>query len=155
MAAGSPALDAQFTAPRNMALDPDGTLYISDFGANIVYRISPAGILTTLAGTGTAGYSGDDSSPNLAQLNSPAGLASDSFGSIYIADSGNNCIRRVFRGVISTVFSVTEPTGVAVDPGGSLYIAASSYLGTLYTPFNGVASALDVAVDASGNAYAT
>ena len=153
-ALGGPAVDAQFSAPRNVAVDPDGTLYISDFGANIVYRVSPAGNLTVLAGTGTAGYSGDASSANLAQLNSPAGIASDGNGSIYIADSGNNCIREVYRNVISTVFSTTAPTGVAVSS-GSLYIAASNYLGTINTPFAGVASALDVTTDAAGDVYAT
>ena len=153
-ALGGPAVDAQFNAPRNVAVDPDGTLYISDFGANIVYRVSPAGNLTVLAGTGTAGYSGDASSANLAQLNSPAGIASDGNGSIYIADSGNNCIREVYRNVISTVFNTTAPTGVAVSS-GSLYIAAGNYLGTLNTPFAGVTSALDVTTDAAGDVYAT
>jgi trimeric autotransporter adhesin len=153
-ALGGPALDATFTAPRNVALDPDGTLYISDFGANIVYRVSPAGNLTVLAGTGSAGYSGDASSSILAQLNSPAGIASDSNGAVYIADSGNNCIRKVFENVISTVFNATGPTGVAIN-GGSLYIASSNYLGTLYMPFTGVASALDVAADTAGNVFAT
>jgi len=153
-ALGGPALDATFTAPRNVALDPDGTLYISDFGANIVYRVSPTGNLTVLAGTGTAGYGGDASSANLALLNSPAGIASDSTGSVYIADSGNNCIRKVFENVISTVFNATVPTGVAAS-GGSVYVASSNYLGTLSTPFAGVASALDVAVDGVGNVYAS
>ena len=153
-ALGGPATDATFTAPRNVALDPDGTLYISDFGANIVYRVSPTGYLTVLAGTGTAGFSGDDSSPNLAQLSSPAGIASDGDGAVYIADSGNNCIRKVYLNVISTVFSVTAPTGVAYG-GGSLYVAGSNYLGTLSLPFAGVASALDVTADNVGNVYAT
>ena len=153
-ALGGPALDATFIAPRNVTLDPDGTLYISDFGANIVYRVSPAGTITVLAGTGTAGYSGDDSSSNLAQLNSPAGIASDSDGAVYIADSGNNVIRKVYLNVISTVFNATVPTGVAYS-GGSLYIAASNYLGTLNTQFASVASALDVTADAGGNVYAT
>jgi uncharacterized protein (TIGR03437 family) len=153
-ALGGPATDATFVAPRNVALDPDGTLYISDFGANVVYRVSPAGYLTVLAGTGAAGFSGDDSSPNLAQLNSPAGIASDGAGAVYIADSGNNCIRKVYLNVISTVFSVTAPTGVAYGA-GSLYIAGSNYLGTLSMPFAGVASALDVTADNVGNVYAT
>jgi uncharacterized protein (TIGR03437 family) len=153
-ALGGPALYAQFIAPRNVALDPNGTLYISDFGAHVVYRVSPSGSLTILAGTGTAGYSGDSGSALFAQVNSPAGLASDSNGSVYIADSGNNCIRRVFQNVIETVFNVPVPTGVAAS-GGSVYVAGSNYLGTLFTPFNGVASALDVAADGSGNVYAT
>jgi uncharacterized protein (TIGR03437 family) len=153
-ALGGSALEAQFTAPRNVTLDPDGTLYISDFGANIVYRVSPAGILAVLAGTGSPGYTGDSGASVLAQLTAPAGLASDSNGSVYIADSGNNCIRKVFQGVIATVFSVAVPTGVAVSS-GMVYVAAVSYLGTLANPIGAVASALDVAVDSSGNVYAT
>lgn len=153
-ALGGPAVDAQFSAPRNVAVDPDGTLYISDFGANMVFRVSPAGNLTVLAGTGTAGYSGDASSANLAQLNSPAGIASDGDGTVYIADSGNNCVREVYRNVISTVFSATTPTGVAVIE-GALLVAASNYLGPINTPFAGVTSALDLTTDAAGDVYAT
>lgn len=153
-ALGGPATDAAFTAPRNVAVDPDGTLYISDFGANIVYRVSPAGYITVLTGTGTAGFSGDDSSPNLAQLNSPAGIASDGAGAVYIADSGNNCIRKVYLNVITTVFNVTSPTGVTFGA-GSLYVAASNYLGTPSFPFTGIASALDVTADTVGNVYAS
>src|SRR5580704_6697474 len=153
-ALGGPAVDAQFVAPRNVALDPNGTLYISDFGANIVYQVSPIGSLMIFAGSGTAGYSGDSSAAILAQLNSPAGLASDGSGSVYIADSGNNCIRKVFGNVISTVFNVVAPTGVAISS-GSVYVAASNYLGTIYAPFAAVTSALDVAADSSGNVYAT
>ena len=148
------AVEIQLTAPRNLAVDLDGTLYLSDFGANIVYRVSAAGAVDVLAGTGVAGYSGDASSANMAQLNAPAGIALDHNGSVYIADSGNNCIRQVFRNVMSTIFTATAPTGVAFG-GGSLYIAASNYFGTLYSPVGNVGSALDVAIDASGNVYAT
>lgn len=153
-AVGGPALNAQFNAPRNLAIDQTGALYISDFGASIVYRVSPAGVLTALAGTGKAGYAGDGGSAITAQLNAPAGLAVAPDGSIYIADSGNNCIRRIYQGAISTIFNATAPTGVATS-GGALYIAASNYAGTMYTPFTGVPSALDVATDALGNVYAT
>jgi len=153
-AVGGPAINAQLAAPRNVAIDPTGALYISDFGANIVYRVSPAGVLTILAGTGADGYLGDGGSAITAELNAPAGLAVGSDGSVYIADSGNNAIRRVLQGVITTVFDVTVPTGVAAL-GGSLYIAASNYAGTIYTPFAGVPSALDVAVDALGDVYFT
>lgn len=125
---GGPATSAQLLEPRNVAIDPDGTLYISDFGTHRVYRISPGGILTTLTGTGNAGFSGDGGSAQLAQLNSPAGVASDSNGALYIADSANNRIRKVYQGVITTVYSVTGPTGVSMSPSGALYIAASGYL---------------------------
>lgn len=152
---GSPAIQMKLVAPRNVAVDPDGTLYISDFGAHRVCRISPGGVLTTLTGTGTAGFSGDGASAQLAQVNAPAGLASDGAGSLYIADSGSNRIRKIFNGVISTVYNVAEPTGVAIGTSGTLYIAASSYFGTTTNAIAGIPSAFDVTLDAAGNAYAT
>jgi uncharacterized protein (TIGR03437 family) len=152
---GGPATSAQFLQPRNVAIDPDGTLYISDFGAHRVYRVTPSGILTTLAGTGGSGFSGDGSTAQLAQLNSPAGLASDSNGALYIADSGNNRIRRVYLGIITTIYNVTGPTGVAIGPSGALYVAASGYLGTQFKAIAGIPSARDVALDRAGNLYAT
>src|SRR6202140_177869 len=152
---GGPATSAQLLEPRNVAVDPDGTLYISDFGAHRVYRVSPGGILTTLAGTGKAGFSGDGGASQLAQLNSPAGLASDSSGALYIADSANNRIRRVYQGVITTVYTVTGPTGVATSPTGVLYMAASGYLGTQFKAIGGLSSARDVTIDHTGNVYAT
>jgi uncharacterized protein (TIGR03437 family) len=152
---GGPATSAQLLEPRNVAVDPDGTLYISDFGAHRVYRVSPGGILTTLAGTGSAGFSGDGGASQLARLNSPAGLASDSSGTLYIADSANNRIRKVYQGVITTVYNVTASTGVAISPTGALYIAASGYFGTQFKAIGGIPSARDVALDRAGNAYAT
>ena len=152
---GGPATSVQLLEPRNIAVAPDGTLYISDFGAHRVYRISPGGILTTLAGTGSAGFSGDGGASQLAQLNSPAGLASDSSGALYIADSANNRIRRVYQGIITTVYNVTGPTGIAISPTGALYIAASGYLGTQFKAIGGIPSARDVTLDRTGNVYAT
>ena len=152
---GGPATSAQLLQPRNIAVDPDGTLYISDFAANRVYRVSSGGILTTVAGTGIAGFSGDGGSAQLAQLRSPAGVVSDSNGTLYIADSANNRIRKVYLGVISTTYNVTSPTGVAMSPTGVLYVAAGGYLGTQFKAIGGVASARDVAIDRLGNIYAT
>jgi len=153
-AVGSSATTAQFTAPRNVAVDSNGTIYISDFGGNVVYSVSTTGVLSVFAGNGTAGYLGDGGVATSAELNAPAGLAAAYDGSIYIADSGNNCIRRVYQAAISTVFNTTVPTGIAVS-GGALYVAGSNYAGTIYTPFTGVPSALDVATDPNGNVYAT
>ena len=152
---GSPAVMMQLAQPRNVAVDPAGTLYVSDFGAHRVYQISPGGILTTVAGTGTAGFSGDNASALLARLNAPAGLATDGNGILYIADSGNNRIRKVFAGVISTVLNVTAPTGVAIGNGGLLYIAAAGYLGSATKTIPGLPSAYDVALDRAGNIYAS
>jgi uncharacterized protein (TIGR03437 family) len=152
---GSPALSAQLLQPRNIAADLDGTLYISDFGAHRVYQVSDGGILTTLAGTGSAGFSGDGASAQLAQLKSPAGVACDGNGAVFIADSGNNRIRKVYRGVITTVFSITGPTGVAVSAAGAVYVASVNYLGTQFKAIAGVPNARDVTIDRAGNVYAT
>ena len=152
---GGPASGAQLLQPRNLAIDPDGTLYISDFGANQIYRVSPGGILTTLAGTGRAGFSGDSGAALLAGLKSPAGLALDSNGALYLADSANNRVRRVYQGIISTVYNVPAPTGVAIGPSGVLYVAAAGYLGTQFKAVGGIPSARDVALDRSGSLFAT
>jgi uncharacterized protein (TIGR03437 family) len=156
----NPALSVQLMQPRNLALDPDGTLYISDFGANRVYRLSTGGTLTTLAGTGNAGFTGDGAGAVMAQLKSPAGIALDTLGNVFICDSGNNRIRKVNRGVISTVYTIAGPTGIAINVSGTMYIAAANYFGTQFRSIAGVISAglaspQDVTLDASGNAYAT
>ncbi|HYL38240.1 MAG TPA: SMP-30/gluconolactonase/LRE family protein [Bryobacteraceae bacterium] len=152
---GGPASSAQLLEPRNVAWGPDGMLYISDFGANRVLQVSPAGILTTAAGTGKAGFSGDGAAAQSAQLRAPAGVACDSNGVLYIADSGNNRIRKVAHGVISTVTTVAAPTGIAIASSGSLYIAAAGYFGTLTKAVAGVSTARDVAADAAGDIYFT
>ena len=151
---GGPATSTQLAQPRNVALDASGSLYISDFGANQVYQVTN-GILTLLAGTGTAGFSGVGTSALLAELNAPAGLAVDQTGALYVADSGNNRVRKVYNGVIITVFNTPAPTGVAVDSSGLPYIAAAGYLGTVVQQIAGIASAKDVTLDAAGDIYFT
>ena len=152
---GGPANSTQLAQPRDVALGTDGSLYISDFGANQVYRVTSDGTLSLMAGTGVAGFSGVATSAVLAQLNAPAGLAVDPTGELYIADSGNNCVRKVYNGVIITVFHTPAPTGVALDSTGMLYVAAASYFGTVVQPIPGVASARDVTIDPSGDIFLT
>ena len=152
---GLPAVNAKLIQPRNLAIDNDGTFYVSDFGANRVFRVAPGGMLAAIAGTGKAGLAGDGAPAILAQLNSPAGLASDSNGTLYIADSGNNRIRKINHGLISTAYSVGAPTGIALTPGAMLYVAGPNYFGTTLQPVKGLASARDVAIDSAGNVYAT
>jgi trimeric autotransporter adhesin len=151
---GGPATTAQLAQPRNVALDAAGSLYISDFGANQVYRVTN-GTLTLVAGTGVAGFVGVGTSALLAQLNAPAGLAVDATGALYFADSGNNCVRKVYNGVIITVFNTPGPTGVALDSTGLPYIAAAGYLGTVVQQIAGVTSAQDVTLDSAGDIYFT
>lgn len=149
------ALNVQFLEPRNVAIDAGGTLYISDFAAHTVYQVSPSGVITTLAGNGNAGFSGDGSQAILAQLMAPAGLAADASGGVYIADSGNSRIRKVSDGVISTVFAVASPTGVAISSTGTLYIASAGYFGTQSKAIGGLTPCMDVALDGPGNVYVT
>jgi hypothetical protein len=85
-----------------VAVDSAGNLYIADSGNNRVLKLSD-GVLTTVAGEGTYGFGGDGGPATSAQLKNPAGLAVDSDDGLYIADSGNNRIRKVLDGVITTV----------------------------------------------------
>jgi trimeric autotransporter adhesin len=152
---GGPAIMTQMAQPRNVAIDNQDALYISDFGANQVYRVATNGTLSLVAGTGTVGFSGDGTSALMAQLNAPAGVAVDVTGAVYIADSGNNRVRKVYNGVIIDIFDTPAPTGVAVDSSGMVYVAAGGYLGSVIQQISGVTSARDVTVDSSGNIYST
>jgi len=101
---GGPATGATLNAPVGLAFGPDGGLYFSDAQNNRIRRISPDGIITTVAGNGTAGYSGDNGPAVVAMLNSPQGIAVSSQGEIFIADFNNARVRRVAPdGTISTV----------------------------------------------------
>jgi uncharacterized protein (TIGR03437 family) len=134
-----PATSAQMHGPYGAAADSAGNLYIADSGNNVIRKVSN-GVITTFAGNGTPGYTGDNGPAASAQLNAPYGVAVDSAGNLYIADSANNVIREVSNGVITTVagngtccFSgdngqatsaqLFTPVAVAVDSAGNLYIA--------------------------------
>lgn len=137
---------ATLSDPTALFLDPSGTLYVADTGNNRVGRINTSsGAFTTIAGNGTAGYRNDGSVATSAELNQPQGIAVDGSGVIYIADTGNNVIRRVdpTTGNISTVAGggtasgadtlgdgsaatgavLDSPTALAIDPSGSLLIS--------------------------------
>jgi trimeric autotransporter adhesin len=127
--------------PAGLALDAQGNLYIADSGNNRIDKVGLDGTIRTVAGRGTVGFSGDGSSAVQAQLNAPTGVAVDDSGTLFIADTGNNRVRRVSPdGTITTVagsgakgFSgdggtavkaeLSGPTGVAIGPDGALYIA--------------------------------
>jgi hypothetical protein len=137
-----PAQQAQLNAPRGLAIAGDGTIYIADTGNQRIRSISPQGIITTIAGTGTAGFSGDNSPATQAQLNRPTALALDSTGALLFCDTGNQRIRRISSGQILTIagtgtqgFSgdngpataaeLDTPAGVAADAAGRVYVADS------------------------------
>jgi len=141
---GGPATQAAFGFVGGVAVAPDGSLHIADANNTRIRRVAPHGIITTVAGTGTFGFSGDGGPAAQAALANPSGVAVAPDGSLYIADTRNNRIRRVGPdGIITTVAGngdpgslpfvgdgrqataapVNSPSAVAVARDGSLYIA--------------------------------
>ena len=104
MGDGGPATAAQISTIQGIAIDRWGNLYLSDTGNHRVRKISTSGVITTIAGTGVAGFSGDGGPAATAQLNLPYGLATDLAGYLYVADYGNDRVRRIgLDGLIVTV----------------------------------------------------
>ena len=124
---GGPARFAQFIYLNGVAVDKAGNVYVSDTDHHRVRRISPAGLVTTIAGTGHAGFSGDGKPAPLAQINFPYGLAVDDIGNVYVADYGNNRVRRItlLDGTITTVAG----TGRKASGGDGGPAAAASLMG--------------------------
>jgi uncharacterized repeat protein (TIGR01451 family) len=139
---GGPATSAQLWGPWGVAVDPSGNLYIADYGNRRLRKVAADGTITTIAGTGTEGYSGDNGPAVSAQLSGPSGVAVDSSGNIYISDGNNNRIRKIVAGTITTIAgngnygysgdnaaatgaSLNVPLGIALDASGNLYIADS------------------------------
>ncbi|QQS47834.1 MAG: hypothetical protein IPM66_04030 [Acidobacteriota bacterium] len=138
---GGPAVNARLNEPTSVAVDPAGNVYIADVGNNRIRRVSPDGVITTYAGTGIDGYSGDGGPAAEARLNLPIGVAVDRSGNLLIADAGNLRVRKVnaATGVMTTIAGdgrvgfggdggqATQaqfrfPFGVTVDPNGVVYV---------------------------------
>jgi uncharacterized protein (TIGR03437 family) len=114
---GVPATSAVINIPDGVVVDGAGNVYFSDFANNRVRKVNTAGIITTVAGNGTAGFSGDGGPATNAQLNSPKGVAVDSAGNLYIGDTLNFRVRKVSAaGIITTVAGNGQITG-QVDGG--------------------------------------
>jgi hypothetical protein len=134
------ATAAKLNNPSGVALGDSGKLYIVDKGNSRIRKINKAGIISTFAGTGTSGYSGDNGQATAAQM-APSAIAVDDAGNIYIAEGSNNCVRKITRlGVITTIAgtstagfmgdngpassaALSNPIALATDHAGSLYIS--------------------------------
>jgi uncharacterized protein (TIGR03437 family) len=138
-----PATSAGLVNPSGIAFDAAGNLYIADTGHHKIRRVDGAtGIITTVAGTGNAGYNGDNKLATSVKLNYPDHVALDSAGNLFIADDANHRVRRVDAGsgiirtvagtgddgdsgdgLLATTARLTNPHGVLVDPVGNIFIA--------------------------------
>jgi len=196
---GGLATAAELNYPDGVAVDGSGNVYIADTGNNVIREVDHAtGNITTYAGNGTSGYTGDNGLATAAELSSPNGVAVDGSGNIYIADSGNSAIREVNHttedittvagngsygdsgdGGLATAAELSYPRGVAVDGSGNIYIAdtgngvirevnhttgdittiAGADGGLVYSPYSGPATGVvlanpdGVVVDSHGDIF--
>lgn len=138
---GLQALDAAFSHPTDVALDDFDNLYVADTGNHRIRKIGADGQVSTVAGTGIPGDSGEGGPGTEAQLNAPTGVAVDAFGNVYIVDSGNHRIRQLRpdgtlvtlagqpfggyggEGELPAVARFNIPFGVSVSPSGTLLVA--------------------------------
>ncbi len=131
-----PATNAQLSSPSGVAVDSVGTLYIADTGNNRIRKVSN-GVITTVAGNGIKGFSGDGGLAAAAALSTPRGVAVDFAGNLFFTDSGNQIIRKVSNGVITTVAELPNAAGIAVDTAGNLFVTDQSLV---YKVSNGIAT---------------
>ena len=128
---------AQFNNPQGVCTDAAGNVYVADAVNSVIRKITPAGVVTTLAGTGTSGYT--DGAGTVAQFYAPKAVAVDASGNVYVADAGNKVIRKITStGVVSTLAGrfaggyvdatgtaagFNSPSGIAVDASGNVFVA--------------------------------
>ena len=162
--------------PEAVAVDSAGDFYIADYSGQRVRKVSN-GVITTIAGTGTAGFSGDNGPAISAHLSGPTGIALDEAGNLYIADAGNLRVRKVTNGTITTVAGgggafpgdngpatsalLNDPAKISTDSAGNLYFTdahgvrkvANGIITTIASDQPGGFSADGIAADSAGNLY--
>jgi uncharacterized protein (TIGR03437 family) len=158
------ARDARLNHPAGVAADVLGNVYIADRDNHRIRRVAPDGIITTVAGTGASGNTGDGGPATLARLNGPSSVSLDAAGDLYIADTGNHRVRKFTPGgIMLAVTDTVSPVDTAADAAGNVYIADAG-AGRIYwalaagvvVPFlDGLQSPGGVALDRDGNLYYT
>jgi sugar lactone lactonase YvrE len=132
---GGPATSAELSCPSGVTFDAAGDFFIADYSNNRVRKVDITGVITTIAGTGTTGFAGDDGPAISAELNAPNDVMADAAGNLYVVDSGNNRIRKIdttgtittFAGGLNNAGSagVNSPEAVTLDVAGNLYFSDS------------------------------
>jgi RHS repeat-associated protein len=133
---GGPAIQAELNAPSGVAVDRFGNIYFTEERNHVVRKVDPSGIITTIAGDGTQGYSGDGGLAMQAQLNSPSDLELDSSGNLYIADRGNNVIRFINSQGIITTIAGDGTYGFSGDGGPAVHAQFRSPQNITISPFD-------------------
>ena len=128
---------ASFNGPCGITIDSAGNIYVADQNNHSIRKITPGGVVSTIAGTGISGFSGDGGPATSAKLHNPAGVAVDRADNVYITDQANHRIRKVSNGIITTfagsgagtlangtgtAASFSSPSGITIDSSGNLYI---------------------------------
>ncbi|SHN10595.1 gliding motility-associated C-terminal domain-containing protein [Mucilaginibacter sp. OK098] len=136
---GSPGTNTGFNGPAGVVTDNAGNLYVSDANLNLIRKVTPDGTVTTLAGGGNGVPGNADGIGTLARFNNPGQLAIDAAGNIYVADSGNNLIRKITPDATVTTYAGTgqqgsdngprnqasfyQPTGIVIDASGNIFVS--------------------------------
>jgi sugar lactone lactonase YvrE len=156
---GGQATAAKLMAPLGVAVDSSGNLYIADYYGWIRKVSAQTGVISTIAGNGSIGYSGDGGAATAAQFYNPVGVAVDSAGNVYVADSDNGAVRMISNGIITTIAGngtlsysgdggpasqaqFSAISGVAVDAQGNIYVADTNNNAIRLFPLNGIVSTI-------------